>query len=344
MRLETAPLTVETALQVGYSAAVRLGELVQPDGRFVYLYEPPFEPLGGTRYSIVRHAGCVWAMNQAACLLLFGQEFHNTRKRALNWLFRTNLAASPQKGLSITESGKIKLGANALAIVALLSYEDSCDSVRGSLNNELSALVAGLCDHILAQVTSDGDFIHTRDAKTGAIDGHRCEYFTGEALFALLTALEWCPHLEHLRMAQELLHGLAEREYGVVEQNHWMMYTAEISDILAPDSATMSYADRLAREILTRSNYRDGQRCTQIACRTEALLAYLRILQHRGRANCSLFAETLTEIQTNLILQMRDRAPDGAFCRGAGIPTVRMDYIQHNLVAFLGYARLNDTP
>lgn len=320
------------------ATAIRLAELIRPSGKFLYRYDPA-QPgkAEESKYNVLRHAGCIWALNQAASALAAGELFPDARKRALSWLFRTHLCISPQAGLCIAESGKAKLGGNALAVLALLSFPEEV-SIPGQPHFTGSAeLIEKLCDHMLSQITPDGDFVHERDMRTGAIEDFRSEYYTGEALFALLTALNGCPDPAKLRTTEELFHNLASREYGIAQQSHWMMYATEIAYAIAPAPATLAYADKLADNIMTYSRYRQSGRCTPIACRTEALLSYLRILRCAGRADLVSFSRAEDTIRTNLLLQLRDRLPDGAFRRGGGNSTVRIDYLQHNLATYLGY-------
>jgi hypothetical protein len=338
-----ASLAINPPSHFAATTAVRLADLIQPDGSFLYIYSADHRAeLSTKEYNVLRHAGCVWVLNQAASVLPFDSDFRSATARALNWLLRTSLSISPQAGLCIMELGKVKLGASALAILAILSSPEETSFAPASPSNQRPELVEKLCDHMLAQITPDGDFIHKRDARSGSIESFRSDYYTGQALFALLTTLRWRPQLVKLEVAQELFYTLAARDYGIVQQSHWMMYAAEMAYILAPHSAIMTYAEKLAGFIIENPEYRDRQYCTPIACRSEALLAYLRILRRAGRSGIRRFAQARDELLTNLSLQLRDRLPDGAFSMGAGKLIVRIDYLQHNLAAFLGYAQFND--
>jgi hypothetical protein len=143
-----------------------------------------------------------------------------------------------------------------------------------------------------------------------------------------------------LRVVREITHNLAARDYGVAEQSHWMCYAIEAAYALTPDSALLAYADRIAGNILDRPHYKERPRCTPIACRSEGLLAYLRTLRRSGRADERRFAQVRDEIAINPALQLKDRLPDGAFCQGAGSSMVRIDFLQHNIAAFLGYSEI----
>ncbi len=331
---------------VAPSTAARLAALIQPDGRFLYVYDAT----NGSEvkdYNLLRHAGCLWALNEASKAQILPSRFDAVRKEALSWLMRKHLLRSPQAGYCLVENGRIKLGGNGLLILAILSFPDQVRFIPGSSGARFmpatakqSDLVEKLCDHLLAQVTPDGDFHHVRSQSTNEVLPTRSDYYAGQALFALLKTFQARPDLLKLRVALDLLHGLAARDYGVAQQSHWMMYATETAYALSPDTALLAYAEKLAEEILDKPQYRDRLRSTPIACRSEALLAYLRMLQRQGGAHAPQFARVKDAVFTNLSLQAKDYLPDGAFCEGAGHSMVRIDFLQHNLAAFLGYFQL----
>jgi hypothetical protein len=289
-------------------------------------------------YNLLRHAACVWALNQASAVDAFVANHNQSRRQALTWLLNANLSQSPQSGLCMVEGGKVKLGANALAILAIISSAENRSREQELLLRNERDVVEKLCDHMLAQITPDGDFHHEVDAATGALYPFRSDYYTGEALFALLATLRRYPEMRKLQVAQDLLYALTESDYGVSQHSHWMMYATDIAHVLAPSIALLAYGKRMAERILDSPAYRTHRRCTPIACRSEALLAYLRIARRAGLSTSPIFAQIQLEVKTNLLLQLMDRLPHGAFREGAGSAVVRIDYLQHNLSSFLGYS------
>lgn len=321
------------SLEVARASARCLAGLVRPDGRFLYKYDPV---LGQARpsYNIVRHSGCVWALNLAAAGISPSPDVLKAARRAMRWVTENAVVPTGPSSAGIAEQGIIKLGANALAIVALVSFKD--------FSPDDEQLVVALCNHIWAQQRPDGDFIHKRDAATGGEKFFRSDYYTGEALFAVLSASERLADKEQFDRARDTLIVLIGRGYGVEQQSHWMMYAAEACYRLSPDSLLLTYAERIVDSILDRRDYRLHERSTPIACRTEALLSYLRMASgRRGTGNRPLRA--WNAIGENLALQLRDRLPGGAFCGGANDREVRIDYLQHNLIAFLGHGQMRGT-
>jgi hypothetical protein len=231
----------------------------------------------------------------------------------------------------IAEEGIVKLGANALAVVAFVSFRDFSPYDK--------QLVVALCNHIWAQQRPDGDFIHERYAMTGEEKPSRSDYYTGEALLAALLASERLADSEQFDRARATLITLIGRGYGIEQQSHWMMYAAEACNRLSPDARFLNYAERIVDNILGRQEYRLHERSTPIACRTEALLSYLRMASElSGIGNRALRA--WNAIEQNLALQLRDRLHSGAFRGGADDREVRIDYLQHNLIAFLWHGQM----
>ena len=85
----------------------------------------------------------------------------------------------------------------------------------------------------------------------------------------------------------------------------------------------------------------------QLACRSEGLLAFVRLCEgvSRDSVDRPIFdqaaARSRVAIHENLELQLGHRRPNGSFVHGRGNSEVRIDYIQHNISSFLGYAHLS---
>jgi hypothetical protein len=254
-------------------------------------------------------------------------------RRAMSWLIRYALVARGNDGFGVAEDGIIKLGANALAVLALLSMRDFC--------GQDMEIVAGLADYMWKQQVDNGDFLHKRSVATGAGQPFRSLYYTGEALFALLLASERLNKPDQFRRATTTLKTLIGCGYGFEQHSHWMMYAVEAHYRTAPDSMLQAYAEQMVDEILKQPYYRERQCCTPIACRTEALLAYLRMSRVVIDWQHQRLFRVQHAVEQNLALQLRDRLPDGAFRKGADSNEVRIDYLQHNLLTLLQYSTVH---
>ncbi len=111
------------------SAAQRSGQYlaraVDANGKFAYSYLAGKDRLRDN-YNIVRHAGTIYAMME-----LYGitrePELLKSAERAIEYMLRTVKPYKPGKEnmACVIEDGYIKLGANALAIVAMAKYTEA---------------------------------------------------------------------------------------------------------------------------------------------------------------------------------------------------------------------------
>lgn len=267
-----------------------------------------------------------------------GDQVRAAADRATRWLLTNHLKFLGELDRAcFSEKGEIKLGANGLGLLAILS-DDS-----GRNRDIIQAIADRLGNYILTEQRPDGDFAHKRDLATGTELPFRSQYYTGEALFGLLRLHEITGQWEWLKAAGDCEALLAGINYGVAEHSHWMLYAIDLLTKFRPNATFFEHATTIAAEIIDNPRYREDGRSTPIACRTEGLLAYLRT-QNRfdSLKNDALTERCLAEIRQNLILQVKYRRQDGSFIRGGSDSReteVRIDYIQHNISAFLGYHR-----
>lgn len=321
------------ALAIAADGARNLAALVSDKGRFRYR----FDPTKGTvspGYNIIRHCGVVWSMLELHRADPSATAVLDAGERAIDRLLRRYVY--PYGGgdrRCVVEKDWIKLGGNALAVLALTALH----RVRG--NGAYLGAASDLGRYILSERRPDGDFVHKRKFKTGEVSSFRSEYFTGEALLALLTLHEATGEALWLQAAAEEEDKLAAIDYGVTFQSHWCLYALELLCRHVSKAAYLSHAEKIARHILEHRDYRVSGRSTPVACRSEGLLAFLRLCRASGWAPSGGLAEAcLATVRENLLLQAAHRRPDGSFVRGGGGPTsteVRIDYTQHNLSAFL---------
>lgn len=320
---------------VAHESAVCLANLVQDDGRFRYRYRAESShELGG--YNVLRHAGAIWALldvyreTEDSLLLKAGQ-------RAITYLLDAHLRFyRDYRCACICEENKIKLGGNALAILALVSlYEFTKERF-------LLGLAEQLASYMLAERTKQGDFVHKRYFRSGKVSSFRSSYYTGEALFALVCLFEVTSDRQWLAAAETIEDRLAAQNYGVAEQSHWMLYFLEVFARHAFVPAYIDHAVRISRHILDHPDYLSWRRSTPIACRTEGLLALLRLPETVG-IDEDLRQNAWRQVRENLERQLGFRREDGSFIRGGDDgrnEEVRIDYLQHNISSFLHFGRL----
>jgi hypothetical protein len=355
----------------------KLASQVLDNGMFVYTYDDETKTPGKDDYNILRHCGTVWSMEEALAVEPVAAKvgdptrIQNSLDSAVGYVVRERLKLVPSRHpdelvLCLVEGGRIKLGGNGLALLALLGANPAF------LPNRL-LLARGIANYYLQD---PGRLLqHKVHHATGKATDFVSEYYTGEALFGLAriyTALWQATGDDGFR--QEIISLLkwtarlkADDSYGVSIQSHWMVYaitelyhivrTAGIFDSDPDEYAAMllDYGWMIVDDVIRKNAYRKRNQSTPIACRSEALVRYALMLTqeqaHPCRPDSQLekhsqlgkrLAAVITTLEENLTLQMKALTLDGAFVRGwnnrLGEREVRIDYIQHNMTSLLNYA------
>lgn len=321
-------------LETASSGASCLARLADRNGHFKYR----FDSVSGSAaegYNVLRHCGAVWAMLDVGERIGRPRDILEAGIRAVTHLLNEFLKFSPDyRHGCIAENNSVKLGGNALAILAMLSV------YRATGDDILKTLAASLGKYILKDLKPDGDFVHKRYLASGKVSDFKSMYYTGEALLALLALFEASGDEFWLDAAIHSENALAPRDYGVREQSHWMLYALERLCRYRWDENHARHAGKIARHILDFPEYRSWGRSTPTACRSEGLLAFIRLLDQGkcGDELAGLRGTCVEAIDFNLGEQLRFQLDTGAFVRGGDDERkneVRIDYIQHNISAFL---------
>lgn len=323
------------ALEVARTGTAYLAGLVDADGKFKYRFNHATgKP--AKDYNIVRHCGTLWAMLNVQRSIGAGDEIVPAARRASAHLIDTCLRFHRDiDAVTICTENRISLGANALGILALLGLGE----ITGDALIQRTTEKIG--EFILANRRDDGEFIHRLYFESGRISGYHNQYYTGEGLLALLALFETTGDERWLDAVVERENALCREDYGVTNQSHWMLYALDKLSRYRKDKAYYDHAAKIARHILDHPDYREWNRCTPIACRSEGLLAFLRMTRDGG-AGKKLRDACLSVTRGNLNLQLGFRRADGAFV-GGGDKTkeryeeMRIDYVAHNTMAFLRY-------
>jgi hypothetical protein len=370
------PVLLVPARNAAIQGAKKLGELIQPNGKFLYAYEyPDGKPL--KQYNILRHYGSLWSITLT--MLSFPDEIPTENwSKVLNSLYWGQSHAKLQHNLPpddatniwefIVWHDQIKLGANALALLALSQFIQQIidssyrtDMVWGldqlySWVKHAEQLACGI--HKLRR--EDGSFIHKTIFTTMQPTDFVSDYYLGEALFALAHWRITCKSLnshtsswdkpiaavnfgsyQAYPLIEQSLQQLSSQNYGVEFQSHWMLYMVshEICYGDFPDTL-VPYMDALVDDILQRPYYRRRKQANPIACRTEGLLIALKAYRDFG-----IWGERqekmLQAIDVNIMLILQWAKEDGAIIHGNKSNEVRIDSIQHGITALLNYTKLD---
>lgn len=326
------------SMDVANGGARFLAGLTAPDGRFKYRYDAETGKESGG-YNVLRHAGSVWAMLDVYSSS-HDRQVLSAARRAVTYLLNNFLKFhGDYSKVCICEDNTIKLGGNALAVVALTALY--------GITREpfLLQISERLADSMISERTADNDLVHKRYFQSGKVSEFRSMYYTGEALLALLNLFEASRNEKWLDAVVSIEKRLAAEDYGVEEQSHWMLYALSSLSRIEPSAVYLEHATKIARHILEHPDYLSWGRSTPIACRSEGLLAYLNMQGLADESVASLRQQCLDQVRSNLTLQKAFIFSDGDFVRGGDDQRkneVRIDYIQHNISSFLHFAQMKE--
>jgi hypothetical protein len=323
-------------MAVARAGTARLAAMVEPDGRFLYRYFPDDPSFVNIHYGEVRHVAAVWG------LIDFEREgwaipgLAGAIDRAADFMIKRLFR--PYGGtdtLCVIDEGFVKLGGSAMGVAASLAlYARSGDAAHIERAVRLVRFVE-------SQRLPNGEFVQI--LVPGPISKPhplRAAEFTGQPVLALALAAEATGEGRWLDIALDSTGKLAARNHGVGSLTHWMEYALEALVRIHREEWLIDYAARLAAWMLSDEATRRGREATPLACQTEGLLAYARILSALGEERDPGLAVVLRRVADNLRRQLRFFEADGGFLRSRELREVRIDYIMHNVLGFLGYARL----
>ncbi|MBI2618015.1 hypothetical protein HYW58_01015 [Candidatus Kaiserbacteria bacterium] len=358
--------SVSPYLEAAQAGGDYLLRQLRDDGSFVYQYNPVTEKVSSS-YNIIRHAGTSYS-------LLELYEATNDKKylmgaeRALEYLKNQN-DSCPGVPFAhcILYENKIQLGGNALAVLAFVKHAE----VSGSdfyLDEAKS-----LAQFIISSQSPAGEFlIHSMNATTGVIDDFTSVYYPGEAVFALTRLYALDKDEKWISAAHRGAHFLIntrDPKFSAEElgNNHWLMYALNELHEHRENSLYIADMKRLVDAIVlsqhtgksgTESGWNGGYytppRSTPTAIRSEGLIAAYNLF---FRVNETGYAEkALESIKQGVDFALRTQfTPEkimvlkanpkgtGGFHRSLDNYNVRIDYVQHNISALIGFNRILKT-
>ncbi|MGV2979872.1 hypothetical protein ACERNI_06650 [Camelimonas sp. ID_303_24] len=218
-RLEAPDVRALVAAGSGYLAS-QVGET----GRFIYGWHPCFDR-EISAYNSLRHASSLYAMIEAWGVTgdaTLGAAIERALACLATGLIRDDGAEGGGRAFLVEDNGEIKLGGNAVAILALCKY---CQ-------------VTGRRDHLeLAQRLAEG-VLFMQDAATGRFrhvltwpdlqlkDAFRIIYYDGEAAFALMRLYELTQDGRLLDAVENAFRHFIAAGYWNTH-DHWLAYAVD---------------------------------------------------------------------------------------------------------------------
>ncbi len=245
----------EQTLEMVSSASSFLVNLLDEKGRFIYGYYPTSnsEILD---YNILRHAGTIWSMicqykiNRNADLpakirLAIDYMLGEYTGKTGGYYIKMNDTTSYIVERKVPE---IKLGGNAVAIVALTEYLNTFGP-NDEYYDHYSNIVINLANGILLMQNNDGSYYHVWNVDFSRSSSYRTVYYDGEATFALSRAYSLTKDKKYLDAAEKAIEMFISKDYTQY-RDHWVAYALNEVTKHSPKEEYFNFALRNASNSL----------------------------------------------------------------------------------------------
>ncbi|WP_081944654.1 Mur ligase family protein [Sphingopyxis sp. MWB1] len=221
-RRSLPPLDADSSLQLIERGSRYLARQVGPDGRFRYGWHPCFNREIAA-YNSLRHASSLYAMIEA-WEVTRDKVLNAAIDRALAYLVEHLVDCGPLPGgeaaaFLVDSGGEIKLGGNALAILALVKYgQVTGDERHLALCEQLARTI------LYMQNDVSGRFVHVLNYPALDVkESFRTIYYDGEAAFALMRLFERTGDRRWLHAVENgFVHFMREEHWRT--HDHWLSY------------------------------------------------------------------------------------------------------------------------
>jgi uncharacterized protein YyaL (SSP411 family) len=328
------------------------------DGSFSYVYDAAKDSFPSTRYNILRHAGTAIALLQL-CSATNDRLYLDAARKATSYLRSRFRQATGDAIYVLDHDGKAKLGANGLALIALVrSYQLGDQKPTKQQREECE----GLARLILSLQNRDGLFESYYRIRGDEPRGSVSLYYPGEAILGLISLHELTGDKKLLQAAQQGAGALIEAQQvkGPLPPDAWLMQALEALHRKSPDPRYSRHALEIAQAIMAlQYDGKDGPeyaggfgpaepRTTQAAARAEGLLAAFKLARasedpRTARIAAALRAAARFQLSRQYTPASSKGLPNprralGAFREGQSAGLIRIDFVQHNISALLGIA------
>ena len=335
-----------------------------PDGHFVYRVDP-VSGQESESYNVVRHAGAMYALSMAYRAHPTSPVAH-ALERSAAYLREHYVAPVPETDeLAVWSQPKpreeiAQLGASGLGLVALAAAREA-----GAASVTVSELQA-LGRFVLSLQQPDGRFTHRYSRASGPLGQWESLYYPGEAALGLVRLYEVDGSRQWLVAAVKALSFLAASRATSdrVPPDHWsLIATAELlplceqDDVPVPREQLLHHAVQIAGELLEEQRPQLGDpqlagsfdsrgRTAPTATSVEGLLAALTFLP-ASKAELRVRVAIAAERGVAFLLKSQINSgtyagalPEAALGSSPTERSLRIDFVQHTLCAYLRYRAL----
>lgn len=232
-RRSIAKLDADQVFALVDSSAKFLSRQVKASGQFVYGRFPCFGREIPT-YNSLRHASTLYSMLEG-WELTHDEYLMDAIQRALTYLTETIIRRYPQAdgrvlAFNVDVGDEIKLGANAVSLLALVKYDELTGDTRfRSLMDELALGIATMQD------ADKGSFVHVLNAGDLSLkDDFRTVYYDGEAAFGLMRLYGLTSDPRWLAIVEKAFDHFIRIGHWK-HHDHWLSYCANELTLHKPE-------------------------------------------------------------------------------------------------------------
>lgn len=201
-------------------SAAYLAAQVKEDGMFHYGWRPSFDrPID--HYNTLRHASSTYALCEAYGVLQDGAmraAIERSLKKISKTLVKHTIGPAGSAAYLMDAGGEVKLGGNAVAILAL------CKFVEVTGDTRWLDLARRLGNGLVSMQREDGGFHHILDSETlTPKEEFRTVYYDGEAAFGLMRLYGATGEQRWLDAACRAVDHFISRDYWR-HHDHWLAY------------------------------------------------------------------------------------------------------------------------
>ena len=215
------------------SSASFLQRQVQPNGQFIYGHFPCFGRFVPS-YNALRHASTIYSMLEGWELLQY-DDLLAAIERALGYLAKNLVRHYPQPDGSVLsfvaeDNGELKLGANAVSLLALVKYEQLTGNTRyRPLMDQLALGIAHM------QNPSTGQFVHVLNSNDLSLkQAFRIVYYDGEAAFGLMRLYGLTRDPRWLQVVEKAFEYFLKADHWK-HRDHWLSYCVNELTLYKPE-------------------------------------------------------------------------------------------------------------
>jgi len=332
-------------------------KVINKKGKQKYSYLPHID-LNEKRYNILRHAGTIYSILESI-ELFHSDSLLKKSQLSLEFLIRKmeKREINGKDTLVLVERDVLKLGGNALAIVALAKYTSLTS------DKQYIPVMQKLATWIKETQADNGDFmIHKQTYSNEKIFSFRSDFYTGEAILALVRLYELDNNEMWLDAAEKATDFLVNnKNKNATEENvhfdHWLLYGINNLTRYRPNDSFFAHAMLIGKSLIKKQYIGDKYpeewqggfppevgkypKSVPVACRSEGLANIYNMIKDKDSEFAKEIKQTFRlAVEFQMQMQLRDekvmyfenkKLTLGAFHNKFKDIELRNDFTQHNI-------------